>query len=123
MSDGNFIISLSKFKNSMYRIFTFIFLVTLISCGVQRSLQKAYLGKSPSVLSEKFGKPKTILDWGDEKVYVYEIVTELKSTEISQAKLTLDPMISPMVEKTERYYFTVKDEKIVKVKLEEEYER
>jgi len=28
-----------------------------------------------------------------------------------------------MVEKTERYYFTVKDEKIVKVKLEEEYER
>lgn len=107
----------------MYRIFIFIFLVTLISCGVQRSLQKAYLGKPTSVLSEKFGKPKTILDWGDEKVYVYEIVTELKSTEISQAKLTLDPMISPSVEKTERYYFTVEDEKIVKVKLEEEYKR
>ena len=107
----------------MYRIFTFIFLVTLISCGVQRSPQKAYLGKSQLVLSEKFGNPKTILDYGDEKVYVYEIVKELKSTEISQAKLTLDPMISPMVEKTERYYFTVKDEKIVKVKLEEEYDR
>jgi hypothetical protein len=107
----------------MYRIFTFIFLVTLISCGVQRSLQKAYLGKPLSELSEKYGKPKTILDYGGEKVYVYEIVTELKSTEISQAKLTLDPMISPMVEKTERYYFTIKDDKIVKVKLEEEYER
>jgi hypothetical protein len=107
----------------MYRILIFIFLVTLISCGVQRSLQKAYLGKSQLVLSEKFGNPKTILDYGDEKVYVYEIVKELKSTEISQAKLTLDPMISPMVEKTERYYFTVKDEKIVKVKLEEEYDR
>jgi hypothetical protein len=107
----------------MYRIFTFIFLVTLISCGVQRSLQKAYLGKPLSELSEKYGKPKTILDYGGEKVYVYEIVTELKSTEISQAKLTLDPMISPMVEKTERYYFTVKDDKIVKVKLVEEYER
>ena len=107
----------------MYRIFTFILLVTLISCGVQRSLQKTYLGKSTSVLYEKFGKPKTILDWGAEKVYVYEIVTELKSTEISQAKLTLDPMISPMVEKTERYYFTVKHEKIVNVRLEEEYKR
>jgi hypothetical protein len=107
----------------MYRILILIVLSALVSCSAQRSLQKAYLGKPQSVLSEKFGKPKTILDYGAEKVYVYEIVTELKSTEISQAKLTLDPMISPMAEKTERYYFTVKDEKIVKVKLEEEYER
>lgn len=107
----------------MYRIFITILFITMISCSAQRSLQKAYLGKPQSVLSEKYGKPKTILDYGGEKIYVYEIVTELKSTEISQAKLTLDPMISPMVEKTERYYFTVKDDKIVKVKLEEEYER
>jgi hypothetical protein len=107
----------------MYRILIFIVLAALGSCSGQRSLQKAYLGKSQSVLAEKFGKPKTVLDYGDEKVYVYEIVNELKSTEISQAKLTLDPMISPMVEKTERYYFTVKDEKITKVKLEEEYKR
>jgi len=107
----------------MYRIFIIILFVAMVSCSVHRLLQKAYLGKPQSVLSEKFGKPKTVLDYGGEKVYVYEIVTELKSTEISQAKLTLDPMISPMVEKTERYYFTVKDEKIVKVKLEEEYER
>jgi len=107
----------------MYRIFIIILFISVVSCSAQRSLQKAYIGKSQSVLSEKFGKPKTIFDRGDEKVYVYEIVTELKSTEISQAKLTLDPMISPMVEKTERYYFTVKEEKIIKVKLEEEYER
>jgi len=107
----------------MVRIFIIIVFVTIVSCSPQRSLQKAYLGKSQSVLSEKYGKPKTILDHGEEKVYVYEIVTELKSTEISQAKLTLDPMISPMVEKTERYYFTVKEEKIIKVKFEEEYQR
>jgi hypothetical protein len=107
----------------MYRIFIIILFVIVVSCSAQRSLQKAYIGKPQSVLIEKFGNPKTILDREDEKVYVYEIVTELKSTEISQAKLTLDPMISPMVEKTERYYFTVKEEKIVKVKLEVEYER
>lgn len=107
----------------MYRLIIIIFLAILISCSAQRSLQKAYLGKSTSVLSEKFGNPKTILDYEDSKVYVYEIVKELKSTEISQAKLTLDPIISPVVEKTERYYFTVKDDKIVKVKLEEEYKR
>ena len=58
-----------------------------------------------------------------ENEYVYEIVKQLKSTTINQGKLTMDPMVSPMVEKTERYYFTVKEEKIIKVKLEEEYER
>jgi len=107
----------------MQRNFFIILLIVAVSCSSQRALQKAYIGKPQSILAEKFGKPKTIFDRGDEKVYVYETITELKSTEISQAKLTLDPMISPMVEKTERYYFTVKDEKIVKVKLEEEYNR
>ena len=107
----------------MYRII-FIFLLTiLVSCGVQRSLQRTYIGKPQSVLSANFGYPKTILERDDDKVYVYEIIKELKSTEISQAKLTLDPMISPSVQKTERFYFTVKDEKIIKVKVEEDYDR
>jgi hypothetical protein len=107
----------------MRQIFIVILLFALFSCGVQRSLQKAYVGKPLSVLSEKFGKPKTILERENEKVYVYEIVKDLKSAQINQGKLSLDPMISPMVEKTERYYFTVKDEKIIKARLEEEYER
>ena len=107
----------------MQRLILLILLIAAVSCSPQRKLQKAYLGKPQSILTEKFGKPKTVLDRGDEKVYIYETITELKSTEISQAKLTLDPMVSPDVKKTDRYYFTVKDEKIVKVKLEEEYER
>ena len=93
----------------MQRIILIILLIFAVSCSSQRKLQKAYIGKPQSILTEKFGKPKTVFDQGDEKVYIYETITELKSTEISQAKLTLDPMVSPMVEKTERYYFTVKD--------------
>jgi hypothetical protein len=107
----------------MYRISIIILFIVAISCSSQRSLQKTYIGKPQSVLSEKFGKPTTVLDLENEKVYVYEIIEELKSAEINQAKLTLDPMISPKVEKTERYYFTVNEEKIVKVKMEVEYER
>ncbi len=107
----------------MKRTLSVFILVFLFSCGTQRALQKAYYGKPMSVLSEKFGYPKTVFDRGDEKVYVYEIVKELRSTEINQGKLTLDPMISPGIEKTERYYFTVKDGKIVDTKLEEEYNR
>ncbi len=90
---------------------------------MQHRLQRTYVGKPQKVLEGKFGNPKTVLDQGNQKVYVYEIIKDLKSTEIGQGKLTLDPIISPMVQKTERYYFTVKDGKIIKVKLEEEYER
>lgn len=107
----------------MYRILVIIIISTLISCSAQRSLQKAYVGKPVSVLKEKMGYPKTILERENEKVYVYEIVKELESTEIQQAKLTLDPIVSPGVEKIERYYFTVINDKIVKAKLEEEYKR
>ncbi len=96
---------------------------TIASCGVQKQLQKAYVGKPVSVLKEKFGYPKTILERKNGDVYVFEEVKNLKSTEISQGKLTLDPMVSPMVQKTMRYYFTVKDSIIVKAKMEEEYER
>ena len=118
-----FLVNLNKNLFFMHRILLFILLIITISCSTQRSLQKTYVGKSTSVLSEKFGYPKVILDHENEKVYVYEIIKDLKSTEISQAKLTLDPMISPSVEKTERYYFTVKNDKITKVKVEEEYNR
>ncbi len=99
------------------------FLFLLFSCSTQRQLQKEYVGKPESILKEKFGFPKTVLQREGEKVYVYEEVKALKSTEIAQGKLTLDPMISPAVQKTERFYFTIKDGKIIKAKLEEEYER
>ena len=107
----------------MLRIFVIILLFIAVSCGHQRALQKEYVGKPVSVLSEKYGYPKVILEQENWKVYVYEIVKDLKSTEINQAKLTLDPVVSPMVQKTERYYFTVKNGKITNVKLEEEYDR
>ena len=107
----------------MRQIFLVIIVIIFFSCGTQKHLQKTYVGKPSSVLSENFGNPKTILDNGDEKIYVFEKVSQLKSTEIAQGKLTLDPMISPMVEKTELFYFTVKNGKIIKAKLEEEYER
>lgn len=107
----------------MYRILIIIVLTILVSCSVQRRLQKSYIGKPQSVLSEKFGYPKTVFDKGSEKIYVYEIIKDLKSTEINQAKLTLDPMISPSVQKTVLYYFTVKEETITNVKVEEEYNR
>ncbi len=107
----------------MNHIIILILFISMVSCSQQRTLQKTYVGKPQSVLSKEFGYPKTVFDGENEKIYVYEIVKELKSTTINQGKLTMDPMISPVVEKTERYYFTVRNEKIVKVKKEDEYQR
>ena len=107
----------------MQRILLILIIIISFSCGTQKQLQKSYVGYSTSKLTEEFGIPKTVLDNGEEKVYIFEKITELKSAEISQGKLTLDPMISPMVKKTELFYFTVQDGKVIKVKLEEEYER
>jgi len=107
----------------MKRIFIIMLIFIAVSCSHQRNLRKAYVGKPVAVLSEKYGYPKVILDQKNEKVYVYEIVKELESATINQGKLSLDPIVSPSVQKTERYYFTVKEEKIIKVKFEEEYNR
>ena len=110
-------------KIHLNKILILLYILFAVSCGPQKKLSKLYYGKPLFVLEEEFGKPKAIFDRGDEKVYVYEKIEELRSTEIAQGKLTLDPMISPMVQKTSRYYFTIKDEKIIETKLEEEYER
>jgi len=107
----------------MKRIFIIVLIFIAVSCSHQRNLRKAYVGKPVAVLSEKYGYPKVILDQKNEKVYVYEIVKELESATINQGKLSLDPIVSPSVQKTERYYFTVRNDIIVDAKIEEEYEQ
>ncbi len=123
MLNQNFSLLSTKNLYQMRQIFLSLILLFFISCGIQKQLNKAYIGKTVSELTEKLGNPKTVIDKGDEKDYVFEKTIELKSAEISQGKLTLDPMVSPMAKKTERYYFTVIDGKVVTAKMEEEYER
>jgi len=107
----------------MKRIFTFIILLSILACSPQRKLSRQYIGKTVSEIKKELGQPKTILEQADGEVYVFEKIEELKSTEIGQAKLTLDPIVTPKVTKTERYYVTVKDNVVTKIKLENEYER
>ena len=81
------------------------------------------MGKPVSYLGEEFGTPKSVIEKDGGKIFVYEKKEELRSTEINQGKLALDPIIAPKVLKTEIYHFTVKDGIVTKVSLEEEYER
>lgn len=107
----------------MYRILILLLVVFAISCSPQRKLQKTYLGQPISALESEFGRATTVFDKENGKEYIFENVEYLKSTEISQHKLTLDPMVSPKVKKTSRYYVLVVDGIISKIKFEEEYDR
>lgn len=107
----------------MKNIIIVLFAVLALACSGPKKLHKTYVGKPVSELQAKFGKPVTVFDQKDGKMYVFEKTEELESTEISQGKLTLDPIVTPKVVKTERYYATVKDGVVVKIKMEEEYER
>lgn len=107
----------------MSRLIFFLIVFTAISCTPARQAHKLYMGKPLSEVEVKFGEPVTIIEKSDSKVYVFEELKELQSTEISQGKLTLDPIVTPPVKKTRRYFFTVKDNIVVKTRLEEEYNR
>ena len=111
----------------MNKITTSILLISIsflvLSCMAQRQLTRAFYGKPVAYLNEKFGDPKAVFDSEEGKLYVYEKEEELESTEINQARLTLDPIVTPRVKKTETYYFTVVDGKVIGSKLETAYER
>jgi hypothetical protein len=108
----------------MLRILLIIFIpVFLFSCGAQRQLRQSYTGKPVTILHDRFGTPEIVLDEGSDTVYIFQNTEDLRSTEISQGKMTLDPIVSPKARKTERYYFTIKNGIITDARLEEEYER
>ncbi|KJF45394.1 hypothetical protein [Draconibacterium sediminis] len=106
------------------RVLLFIVaVIIMVSCSSQRNLQKTYIGKPLSSLESELGKPQTVFNKESGDIYIFEKVEMLESTEISQHKLTLDPMVTPKVKKTSRYTVTVVDEVITKIELEEQYDR
>lgn len=107
----------------MNRLLLIVVAVFILACSPQKKLQKTYIGLPISAMEKEFGQAKSVFEKSDGKEYIFEKVEYLKSTEISQHKLTLDPMVSPRVKKTKRYSVTVVDEIISKIKLDEEYER
>jgi len=106
-----------------YKITLFFLIVFMIACGTQNKIGRQYVNKPITDLKEAFGEPKTVIESADGHVFIYEKEKKLESTEISQGKLTLDPIITPKATKTTRYYFIVKNDTVVSSKFEEEYKR
>ena len=95
----------------------------MASCGMNKKLSRKYVDQSEEVLKESFGDPVSVIDKTNETIYIFEKSEKLGSTEISQGRMSLDPIITPVVTKTERYIFRVKDGIIVETGFEKEYER
>jgi hypothetical protein len=114
---------IQKMRTSHHTIYMLLLVCLVVSCGTQQQLTRSYAGKPVSAIDSSFGKPVTILELADDSVYVYEKTEKLRPTEISQGRLTLDPIVTPQVIKTERYYFTVRNGIILKTRMEEEYDR
>src|SRR5690606_37427950 len=89
--------------------FLYILLIIsfMVSCSSNRKLQKSYSGKPVSILKKEYALPSTIIERKSDTIFIYEKIDSLRSTEISQGRLTLDPIVTPAVVKTERFYFTV----------------
>ena len=104
-------------------LYIFLILLMFASCGIQRKLNRRWSGKPVSELTGQFGEPVAITTSSGDSVYIFEQTERLHSTEIDQGKLTLDPIVTPKVTKTKRFYFNVKNGSVVKVRLEEEYSR
>jgi hypothetical protein len=100
-----------------------VIILFLSSCGTQNQLKKAWMSQPEAKLRESFGTPSSVIDRESDKIFIFEKKEELRSTEISQGRLTLDPIISPKAFKTERYIFIIRDGIIIKTNFEEEYER
>jgi hypothetical protein len=111
-------------KWMMYRYFTLlVLLVIAVACGTQKQLGKSFNGKPVSAAEEQFGPPVSVIDRQADSLYIFERKEKLSSTEISQGRMSLDPMVTPGVQKTERFYFSVRNGRIVESRFEEEYER
>ena len=103
-------------------IISLISIAFLFSCTPQSKINKLK-GHSLTFMLNELGKPDKILPGKSDTTYIYEKKKILRSTEINKAVLTLDPMVTPMVHKTDTYSFTIKDGFVVDAKHEIKYDK
>jgi hypothetical protein len=111
-------------KRMMYKYIIYLVLLAFaVACGSQRQLNKSFNGRPVALAEQHFGRPVSIIKQQADSLYVFERKEELHSTEISQGRMSLDPIVTPQVHKTQRFYFTVRNGRIVESRFEEEYKR
>ena len=101
-----------------------VVLTVMLSCSVQSKLNRQFVGKTKSELDQYFGQKGATVSLPNELQYVeYTRSKMLKSTEINKGVTTLDPMVSPSVEKKQKFIFYLnKEGKVTDCKYDLEYQ-
>lgn len=110
-------------KNIRYLIVIIAFF-TMLSCSVQSKLNKQFIGKDKTVLDKYYGQNGVIVPLSaDKQVVTYTQSKTLRSTAINKGVTTLDPMISPSVQKRQKFIFYLnKEGKVIDCKYDLEYQ-
>ena len=83
-------------------------LIGLLSCSVQKKIERSFEGKGREMLIKEFGEPQKIVPLDDgQQMFIYVKETYVKETEIGTGGFTLDKRISPSFTKEETYKFTI----------------
>ncbi len=106
----------------MKRTTIILAIAILFSCTPQRKINKLE-GHSLTYMLNELGKPTEIIPGKADSTYIYVKEKDLRSTEISKAAMTLDPMVTPEAHKTDKYIFTIKNGIVVNSKHDIEYKR
>lgn len=95
-------------------LLSLLVLTGLLSCSVQKKIERSFEGEGRELLMKEFGEPQQIIPMKNgEQVFVYVKETFVRETEIGTGAFTLDQRVSPSFVKEETYRFTIDKQGIV----------
>lgn len=95
-------------------ILTLLVFIGLLSCSVQKKVERNFEGKGREMVIKYFGEPQKIIPLEDgQQQFVYVKETFIRETEIGTGSFTLDKRMSPSFIKEETYKFTIDKQGIV----------
>ena len=96
------------------KIISLLILIGLLSCSVQKKIERSFEGKGRETLIKEFGEPQKIVPLEDgNQLFIYIKETFVRETEIGTGSFTLDKRISPSFIKEETYRFTIDKEGLI----------
>lgn len=100
-----------------------LLMTLLLSCSMQSKFTRQFKGKTKTELDAHFCQQGTVTSLSPGKSYVAYTQTKiLRSVPVNKGVTTLDPMVSPSVEKKLKYIFYLdKDGKVTECKYDAEY--
>ena len=102
-----------------------LILFLLTSCSIERKISKKYVGEDLSEVKKEFGTPQSTINLKNgQQLVVFERSKHLNAAKVNTQSFQYDEILSPAVEKKDRYLFYVNQKgEVTDFKYERIYER